>query len=223
MTVYRELTAIPDWRSERAVAFDVRSLVGGSIVRERVFLPLSQCREQEGALFVSDWILGKKVEELVEKGFQGAEAAVKLIVGTQTLEESTQKALDFTNLRDFFDQAATKLATPKVAFAGLRLNRSGDRSKSPGIVHVTNGRGWDDPSREWYGSIKRDGSFLPTRSCPDDVRDFLVEFNADPVAVAASHGKNSGNCCFCVKELTQERSRSVGYGPVCAKSYQLPW
>ena len=45
--------------------------------------------------------------------------------------------------------------------------------------------------------------------------------------IAAKYGVESGNCLFCSRELTDERSNpalgGAGYGPVCAKKYSLPW
>lgn len=40
---------------------------------------------------------------------------------------------------------------------------------------------------------------------------------------AAAHGHAHGNCVFCSRDLTDERSTTVGYGPVCAERYSLPW
>jgi len=36
-------------------------------------------------------------------------------------------------------------------------------------------------------------------------------------------GRLHGICCFCAKDLTDDRSIEVGYGPVCAKKHHLPW
>jgi hypothetical protein len=40
---------------------------------------------------------------------------------------------------------------------------------------------------------------------------------------AAAFGHQYGNCVFCSKDLTDDRSVTVGYGPVCAKNNHLPW
>ena len=51
----------------------------------------------------------------------------------------------------------------------------------------------------------------------------MKAFAADPVKVAADFGKLNYNCCFCSKGLDDQQSLDVGYGPVCAKHYNLPW
>jgi len=48
-------------------------------------------------------------------------------------------------------------------------------------------------------------------------------FRQDPIGVMTAHGKKSGNCCFCGRDLTDHRSTAHGYGPICAKRYTLPW
>lgn len=40
---------------------------------------------------------------------------------------------------------------------------------------------------------------------------------------AAKFGRLTGSCVFCSRRLTDERSATVGYGPVCAERVGLPW
>ena len=51
----------------------------------------------------------------------------------------------------------------------------------------------------------------------------LSELTKVTAEQAAAFGHLTGNCVFCDRELTDERSISVGYGPVCAKNHGLPW
>lgn len=57
------------------------------------------------------------------------------------------------------------------------------------------------------------------RLSEDETRSFA------PHAEAAGHA--TGRCCFCGRDLTDERSAEhkggAGYGPVCAAKYGLPW
>ncbi len=41
--------------------------------------------------------------------------------------------------------------------------------------------------------------------------------------MAKEYGDEHHECCFCGIDLTDERSTSKGYGPICARKYQLPW
>jgi len=41
--------------------------------------------------------------------------------------------------------------------------------------------------------------------------------------VAADYGRWTNKCCFCSQGLKDGRSVALGYGPVCAKRWDLPW
>jgi hypothetical protein len=47
----------------------------------------------------------------------------------------------------------------------------------------------------------------------------LQELNADPLAAAMKHGKLSGRCCSCGRDLTDPASIEAGIGPVCATKF----
>lgn len=64
---------------------------------------------------------------------------------------------------------------------------------------------------------------MPGRDSTPELESFLQKFAEDPARVAAEEGKRTGNCVFCAKQLTDERSVAVGYGPQCAEKYSLPW
>jgi hypothetical protein len=102
---------------------------------------------------------------------------------------------------------------------------SGKRSKYPDTVNL---KVTEAPfAVEWYGRILDNGEWhKPYSSNPEVVSQLktLLERLADkPAEVAAEYGHLSGNCCFCHRPLTDERSTDVGYGPVCAKHYGLSW
>lgn len=58
------------------------------------------------------------------------------------------------------------------------------------------------------------------KHCPDWAVEFLRKFCTGTVRV---YGRNTGNCCFCARELTTGESVAMGYGPICADKYGLPW
>lgn len=126
----------------------------------------------------------------------------------------------------WFDAAASKLKWPKVWLelsdgSPLKLHRAGDRSRTPGALHVTDGGPFGD--NVWYGRVDRDGTLTEGRAMTDEVREVLKRLADDPAGVAAAHGHKTGSCCFCNRELSDERSTSVGYGPICAGKFGLPW
>lgn len=48
-------------------------------------------------------------------------------------------------------------------------------------------------------------------------------FNDDPAEAAKLYGKMTSRCCFCGHELSTGESVAVGYGPICAEHFGLPW
>lgn len=104
----------------------------------------------------------------------------------------------------------------------IRLSVAGERARQPGTINVAEKGRFGEAT--WYGRIKLDGTFEAARDgAPQELVAYLAEFAAAPAATAAKHGHTTGNCCFCDRPLTDERSTSVGYGPVCAKKWSLPW
>lgn len=131
-----------------------------------------------------------------------------------------------TKVIEMFDRAAANnLKWPaivlRVGEQDIRLSRCGDRAKSPGAVNITD---LDrENGRKWFGRIERDGSFVRGYEYRDDLRPLLEELADNPAKVATEYGKLTGRCCLCNRKLEDERSTAVGYGPVCAKHYGLPW
>jgi hypothetical protein len=131
-------------------------------------------------------------------------------------------AVSLSGVIDLFDTAVQHLKRPAIVAEGIRLSRCGARSAYTGAVNVTSAEG-DYDGRTWYGRIERDGTLRSGRDMTDAVRALLERLAADPAGFAAAHGRLTGNCCFCRKALTDERSTAVGYGPVCADHFGLPW
>lgn len=68
-----------------------------------------------------------------------------------------------------------------------------------------------------------DRTFTPRKDLPVEARQTILDFLADPIRSAQSYAELTGDCCFCGRFLTDPRSVTVGYGPVCADRFALPW
>lgn len=127
-------------------------------------------------------------------------------------------------LLEFFKNA--KVKWPKITFEQgghkLVMARAGSASKFPGCIQLTDGRGFGE--NIWYGRITIDGK-IQWGNIDDEekswVHKYIYAVATDPAGVAATYGKESGNCCFCNKHLTHDNSLTVGYGPTCAKNFHL--
>ena len=54
----------------------------------------------------------------------------------------------------------------------------------------------------------------------DAIVALLAEFELDPLAAAVRHGKLSGRCCSCGRDLTDPASIEAGIGPICAGKFE---
>jgi hypothetical protein len=112
----------------------------------------------------------------------------------------------------------------------IKLNHNGlqialkKQIKNPENISVVSDTGYPN---KFYGTIKPSGQFHQkfgySDQLIDKIKEALSSFAADPAGVAAQYGKMHGKCCFCNKGLSDEKSTSVGYGPICAQHYGLPW
>jgi hypothetical protein len=130
-------------------------------------------------------------------------------------------------LLDLFATAkANGLKNPAIVaqspVGAIRLSVAGERARQPGTINVAEKGRFGEAT--WYGRIKLDGTFEAARDgAPAELVAYLAQFAANPAETAAAHGHTTGNCCFCDRPLTDARSTAVGYGPVCAKKWALPW
>ena len=172
--------------------------------------------DQRGYLSERQWFW---VRELLSRATTPPPAAKREKVG-----DMSGIARLFANARKHLKNPAIVMHAP--GFGEVRLNVAGETSKVPGSVNVTTaGRFYDE--RVWLGRIHMTGDFEETRKpdvkIPQAVVEHLRRFAAQPAEVAAEYGKLTGNCCFCAKRLTDERSTAVGYGAKCAQNFSLPW
>lgn len=121
---------------------------------------------------------------------------------------------------------ANGLKFPKIrlnATDGRRvvIARAGEKSKYTGDLMLTDGQPFG--MNRYYGRVSADGVLHPSRDCDNPIRGLLTALASDPAGTAAKHGKLTGECCFCSKALDTPESTAVGYGPVCAKKFNLPW
>ncbi|MEY9560518.1 DUF6011 domain-containing protein [Sinorhizobium fredii] len=129
-----------------------------------------------------------------------------------------------------FQKAKQHLKYPKITLQlvdgmPLQLALAGPNSKAPGTVTLTDGGPYG--RNTWYGRVTAEGTWQPSAKLSDGQRQALLQLltklSAEPAETAASYGKLTGHCCFCNSSLSDEKSTAVGYGPICAKRWGLPW
>ncbi len=151
------------------------------------------------------------------------------LLANQTTKPKPEPKLSdqsFPELVEMLHTAAEHLKFPRIVVhfdeGTIKLNIAGPRARTPGSLNVTDGGRY--PDAFFYGRIHQEtGRFESSKNCPDWVIDTLVKFNENPAEMASLQGSRYGNCCFCGLELKTNESLEVGYGPVCAEHYGLPW
>ncbi len=134
--------------------------------------------------------------------------------------------VDLTKIVELFQVAGQKLKYPKVRLASsggspVQFKVAGPNSKYRGEVVISDGGPFGN--NVWYGNISTSGVWRKTSRVSDEIAELVKEFADDPAATVSKYGRTVGNCSFCSKALDDERSLEVGYGPVCARNYNLPW
>jgi hypothetical protein len=113
-----------------------------------------------------------------------------------------------------------KVALPDSNGFLIVFKTASSTSSRPGEIFLTL-----DHSKEYLGRIDTNGIFYPSYGGNNHptLTATLAEFNDDPVQTVAQYGRLTGICCFCRKHLDDAISIKVGYGPICAKKYKLPY
>lgn len=130
--------------------------------------------------------------------------------------------LNMSPVADFILAAKERgVKYPSVSFLApgggeLTLKVSGERAAVPGAVNVL-------VNDQWLGRINPNGDVIGSRlESATELLATLTQIAADPAGMAKAYGVLTGHCSFCNRKLTDEGSIEVGYGPVCAKAFNLP-
>lgn len=116
----------------------------------------------------------------------------------------------------------------KVNGAKLTIKEAPASGRNAGSYYITGY--WQKPWRgddgadegEYFGRIDPAGEAdLKLRSAA--LYPLLREMAADPLAFAVRQGRETICCMFCGRDLDTTESRTVGYGPICARRFGLPW
>ena len=118
-----------------------------------------------------------------------------------------------TRLLSAFHKALDNgLRNPKIRVGNLTFSPAKAASKNYGCLYVK-------ADGEYAGKITPEGRFLSAYGIGQETKDLVARVGADPLAEAIAHGKATGVCSCCGRELTDPESISRGIGPICAKKY----
>jgi hypothetical protein len=164
----------------------------------------------------------RNVDNLSPKQESWAHYIVNDYIKSQT-QSANDSASEFEAIFAAFDAAKSKGAKRlkfRMQDCILSPSQDGDNVWVNDPHNTTENR-WGSLSPAYLGKINRRGGLLGNFTAA--VRQQIAAAAANPAAAAAEYGRETGYCSFCSRELTDERSVGVGYGPICAGKYSLPW
>lgn len=110
--------------------------------------------------------------------------------------------------------SASGLKWPKFKVGAYCFSPAGASSKNPGCLYVKRGS-------LYIGKITAAGAFFASRDATEEDKAEVARIGADPLAAAVMHGKQTGCCSCCGRELTNEESVRLGIGPICREKWGL--
>jgi hypothetical protein len=106
----------------------------------------------------------------------------------------------------------------KMRFDGIALSPNRDLS----ALWVTSLTETEDgaygPKPKYLGKVTLSG---PDSRLSDDIQAAILEVAKDPLTAAIRHGKETGECSCCGRELTNQESIRLGIGPICREKFGL--
>ncbi len=188
------------------------------------YLNEEAAKENQWAQFPRDMLaaiyqygaLTEKQEAAVRKGMaRKAEWAKRNAADkAERSKRDADAVIDFAPLLEAFANAvASGLRSPVIVVGDLRISRAKDNSKNPGCLYVTDDAAYED--RTYLGKITPEGEFFSVKACTAEYFEQIKALSGDVLAAAIAHGKKTGRCAMCNRELTNELSVELGIGPIC--------
>lgn len=108
------------------------------------------------------------------------------------------------------------------------LAQAGAKSTYPDSISITSPGGFGD--NKFYGRLHTDATHFSwsRHELANKQRQYAFEhvidtFANNPAKGAKLYAAKTGHCSFCGTPIKTDESMSVGYGPICADKYGLPW
>lgn len=168
-----------------------------------------------------EWSRGYGVTHLSPTDCEAVMAARK---AAQAARYEAAPVIDLSPVVAFLKRAQSgprALKRPRAHFLApngideVRLSLNGDGSPVPGSLQVR-------LNDEWLGRVDPNGKVVGRLAGDSAMVAHLLNIANDPATAAAKYGALRCICSFCLTPLSDEGSVEVGYGPICAKRYELP-
>lgn len=149
--------------------------------------------------------------DLSERQWDAAERMIQKVKQTAKHKQDMTRSVDVSRIKELLLNA--KVKRPVFRAAALSFSLAPAHGKNAGAVYVKRG---PDYQGKIVGSM-----FVPAGSCANDTPDNVVAVASDPRGEAVKHGKVTGQCSCCGRQLTDPVSIDMGIGPICASKWGL--
>lgn len=163
---------------------------------------------------------GTLSERQIAAWYRGKEKLAAIRAEKEAARKAAAVAIDLSPIAQMFEAAmANGYKKPMYRANGLRIKPGRE-----GALYVMTeermefGTYGEQPGYE--GKIAA-GQFHPVKACAPDTADKLKAIAADPLGEAIRHGRRTGHCSCCGRELTNHASIDAGIGPICASKWGL--
>ena len=157
-----------------------------------------------------------KYEEFTERQEAAVRSMMEKVAARKNREADAElggAGLDAV-MKIFSNAIASGLKRPVLRIGDIKINLAPAGGKNAGHLYVK----LDD---EYQGKIDPEGKWFAIRAADESIGGRLEEIAKDPLAAAVLHGKRTGNCACCGRELTDPKSVERGIGPICADKWGL--
>lgn len=132
--------------------------------------------------------------------------------------ERAARTADVANmgpLLEAFQKASDAgLKRPTLRVEGYVFSKAPATGQNAGHLYVKN-------EGQYLGKISPDAVFMYTRDVDSETVAAVVEIASNLLEATTAHGKRTGQCSCCGRELTNKDSIEAGIGPVCAEKWGL--
>lgn len=144
----------------------------------------------------------------IRKNIERAESAKE--------REKDAPSVDMDGLMEGFNNALESgLKAPVLVVDNYRFSMAKANSRNAGHIYVTDDNpNWDD--RAYFGKVSPEGKLLVSRNASDENIADILDISQNLLERAIAHGKMTGRCAMCSRELTDPKSVERGIGPICA-------
>jgi hypothetical protein len=151
---------------------------------------------------------------LSERQYDAAERVLLKCTNLEQRKKAETVAVDVTRIELLLQTAVMGgLRYPKFRAEGLTFSLASPGTKNAGAVYVKKGE-------DYVGKIMG-GMFRPVSDTPDGTGAAIARIASDPRGAAVQHGRITGNCACCGRQLTDPKSVELGIGPICAERWGL--